>query len=250
MSTVAPSRLRVPFQRLPLRAFAALAVIALAYHYSLLSLARGLTLQTPLAYLALVPLISLLLGWVIIARAPNPRPIHDRQLDYIIGVILLLVAASVAVLVPATMSHQYWLYRIDLLSLPLFAAGILAIFYGLRHLWALRLPIAFLFLTWPVPYLPIAGDGMRLSTDLTVRALTWVSDFVPFALPTGDEGLFWVTHAGEQFPLSVASACSGVNSLVGFMLVGGALTLVLKGSWWRRAAWLLCGIVVIWVLNL
>jgi len=71
-------------ERVPRRALALLGLVLLAHHYSLQTLARGLALQTPLADLALVPLIALILAWVRLRREPAPRPIHDRQVDYIV----------------------------------------------------------------------------------------------------------------------------------------------------------------------
>src|SRR5256885_12896454 len=77
-----------------MRAAALLVAVVIAYSYSLSTLIRGIGLQTPLAYLALVPVISLVLAWVRLAREPAPLPIHDRQVDYIIGITLLLVACA------------------------------------------------------------------------------------------------------------------------------------------------------------
>jgi exosortase len=235
---------------LPVRPLAVLAVIAVAYNYSLLTLARGLSLQTPLAYLALVPLISIVLAWVRVAREPLGRPIHDRQVDYIVGLGLVASAAAISLVVPLTLTTRFWLYRVDLLSLPFFVAGIIALVYGVRRLWALRVPIAFLFLAWPLPYAPLVGDGMQLFTDLTAGALTLISHVVPFAVATGgDEAVFFVRHKGYAFPLSVGAACAGVNSLVGFILIGGALSYVVSGRLLRRILWLLTGLVVVWLLN-
>src|SRR4029077_14046127 len=73
------------------RVGAVLAMVLGAYHYSLLSLVQTLGLETPLAYVGLVPLIALALGAI---RARTARPhlaIYDRQVDYIVGVPLLLV---------------------------------------------------------------------------------------------------------------------------------------------------------------
>jgi len=235
---------------LPFRALAVLAVIAVAYNYSLLTLARGLSLQTPLAYLALVPVISIALAWVRVAREPIGPPIHDRQVDYIVGVALVFSAGVISLVVPITLTSRFWLYRVDLLSLPLFVAGIVALVYGVRRLWALRVPIAFLFLAWPLPYAPLVGDGMQLFTDLTASALTLVNHVIPLATTTGgDEAVFFIRHAGFAFPLSVGAACAGVNSLVGFILIGGALSYVVDGPWMRRILWLFTGLVVVWLLN-
>lgn len=245
--SVAVSR---PAKYVPWRAIAAGAAVLAAYHFSFLSLFYGLTLQTPLAYLALVPPMALILGVVRLRREPLQLPIHDRQVDYIIGLALLVVAASVALVIPLVYDTRFWLYRVDLLSLPFFVAGLVTLFYGTRHLWALRFPIAFLFLAWPAPYLPLAGDGMRASVDVTVAALTAISSFAPVAQPvSGGEGVFLVHHAGQSFILGVGSACSGVNSLVGFVLIGSALAYVVHGPFMRKVAWLVIGLVVIWLLN-
>ena len=132
-----------------MRAAALLVAVVIAYSYSLSTLIRGIGLQTPLAYLPLVPVISLVLAWVRLAREPAPLPIHDRQVDYIIGITLLVVACAVALLAPITLSTAFWLNRYDLLGLPFFVSGLVALLYGVRRLWALKVPIAFLFLAWP-----------------------------------------------------------------------------------------------------
>jgi exosortase len=237
--------------RIPVRALAVVAAVSLAYHYSLLTLARGVGLQTPLAYLAFVPLIAIALGWVALRREPVQRPIHDRQLDYIVGLALIVFAAALAWLLPTTLAARFWMYRVDLLSLPIFAAGIVTLLYGLRSVWTLRFPLGFLLLAWPVPYLPLVGDGIRAFVDATSVALTALTHVIPIATAVpGDDTFFFVKHNDELFPLSVSSACSGVNGLVGFILVGGALAYVVDGRLLRRLVWLASGLVLIWALNI
>ncbi len=65
-----------------------------------------------------------------------------------------------------------------------------------------------------------------------------------------DNTLFVVTHHGSTFALSVVSACSGVNGVVGFLLVGSAFAAIVRGPKVRKACWLLGGIVVLWIINL
>ena len=227
------------------------AAVLIAYHYSLTTLARGATLQTPLAYLFLVPVISLLL---VAARVGSglPIPARELRLDFVlgraIGVGLVGIALAIALLVPLDIG--FWLYRADLLSLPVFVAGLVSLLYGVRTAWTFKFPLAFLFLAWPVPYLPLLGGGLESFTNLTIGAVGIVSGFFPAIQNTGSEGIFVLTHAGSTFPLSIGSACSGVNSLVGFMLVGGALSYVVRGKLWRRMLWLVSGFVVIWLLNI
>jgi hypothetical protein len=195
---------------LSVRVVLLIAAVLVAYHYSLVTLLRSLTLQTPLAYLALVPVIASLLAWVRIRREPVTRPIHDRQVDYIIGLAFLAVALAIALLIPLVLGPAFWLNRIDLVSLPFFVAGLVALLFGVRRLWTVRFPVFFLFLAWPVPYLPFVGAGLRWLAEASVAALSVISVVMPFADPAPNgSGLFIIHHGGDSFGLFVASECAG-----------------------------------------
>jgi exosortase/archaeosortase family protein len=53
----------------------------------------------------------------------------------------------------------------------------------------------------------------------------------------------------QAFAVSIGSACAGVNSLVGFMLLGGAFLYVVRGPAPRRALWLGTGLGIVFGLN-
>ena len=237
--------------RLPIRAIALIGLVVLAYNYSLLTLVRGLALQTPLAYLGLVPLIAVILAWVRLAREPSPLPIHDRQVDYIVGLALIGTALAVLLLPPLTLDTRFWLYRIDLLSLPLFVSGAVSLLWGVRRLWALRVPILFLLLAWPLPYTPLVSDWTEWFTEATATALAGLSAVLPLAQPAPEDGLvFYIGSGPKAFAVSIGSACAGVNSLVGFVLIGTALAYVVRGPNLRRMAWLATGLAIVWLLNI
>ncbi len=234
-----------------LRFLVVAAITVAAYHYSLLTLLRGLTLDTPLAYLALVPVIVVLLI-AIRALTPHREPdIHDRYLDYMIGLPLLAAALVLLVVLPVRLSSFYWYWRIDLLSLPLFLAGAVSLVFGLRALWRVRLAIAFLFLAWPLPYLMVLSSELNAVTAITLAMLRFALRFVPLAqpLPSTDQALFVIAHAGSRFTLSVGSACSGVNGMVGFGLVGLAFASLVRGRLSAKLLWLAAGLVLIWLLD-
>ena len=234
--------------RMPVRGLVLVASVALAYNYSLETLVRGLSLQTPLAYLALVPLIALALGAVNFRLQPNLRPINDRQLDWIIGLFFIAVAASINLLLPSSYSADFWLHRIDMLGLPFFAAGMIALLYGVRRLWALRWAVMFLFLAWPDPYVTVLASAIGTSTDLALAAVGATLQVIPVAQPLGN-GTFLVAHGSDQFSLAVGSACSGINSLVGFAIIGAAFNTMFKGSVIRRVLWLVAGLLLVGQLN-
>lgn len=232
------------------RPLAVVVVVVVAYHRSLLSLLEGLNLDTPLAHLGLVPAMALLL--CLVRRRDRDEPqIHDRQLDWIVAIPLLALAVGANVLLPVHLSTDYWTWRIDLLTLPLFVAGVTALLLGVRTLARVLPAVLFLLLAWPWPYNFALDRWLGRFTELTVSALSALMGLVEVATPVkGSGGLFVIQHGGSSIEMSVASACSGANGLVGFLLVGVALLTVVSGSRMRKMAWLAAGAVVVWSLNL
>jgi exosortase/archaeosortase family protein len=239
--------------RLLLRAVVVTALVAVAYQYSLSTLLSSLSQETPLAYLGLVPVISLLLiaGLLYLPGRPQ-RDIHDRYLDYLVGVPLLAIAVLIVTIGPAFMSTFFWLWRFDMISLPLFVAGAIALAFGSRMLWRLRLPVAFLLLAWPPIYTLFLNGWLNQFTNLTLAALHALLRVVPLAVPVafGDGSLFQITSGGGSFVLSVASACAGVNSVLGFLLVGMAAAALVRGPRRLKLLWLVLGMALIWLLDL
>jgi exosortase/archaeosortase family protein len=226
--------------------------IAAAYHYSLLTLVRSLELETPLAYLGLVPFMAAGLAALRARPRAGEPAIHDRQVDYIIGIPLLLGAVAVITFMPARLSTLFWIWRVDLLSLPIFVAGVVTIVFGVRTLWRVRLAVGFLFLAWPLPYTLFLTRWLDGFTGVTISSLKKALGVFHVAewTPGSDGSLFAITHGSERFVVSVASACSGVNGVVGFLLVGIAFTALVKGRRIPKLLWLTTGLALIWALNL
>jgi exosortase/archaeosortase family protein len=253
-----PARLRLLWAQAPPRGRTAVQLALLlgsvvgAYSYSLTTLFQNAGLETPLAYVSLVPVISLALA--ALRRHPvKPEPaIHDRQVDYIVGVPLVALALGVNLWLPNKLSAMFWVWRLDLFSLPFFVAGAVAIIFGTRIMWRQKLAIGYLMLAWPLPYTLVLLGLLNGFTNLTLAGLHAVLHVVPVATPasSSDSSVFSVVHAGRSFPLSVVSACSGVNGIVGFLLIGVAFGAVVTGPFLRKALWLAGGMVLLWCTNL
>ena len=232
---------------------ALLAIIIIAYSYSLTTLLQLADLNSPLAYVSLVPIIALILAGVN-SRPSQPEPaIHDRQTDYIVGVPLMAVALCANLFLPTKLSAMFWVWRIDLLTLPFFVAGAVAVIFGVRVLWRQKVAVAFLLLAWPYPYTSVLLGVLNAFTNATLFALTKILHVVHVATPTAggsDNAVFTVVHNGHPFNLSVISACSGVNSVVGFLLIGAAFAAVIRGPLVRKLLWLAGGMLLLWVFNL
>jgi exosortase/archaeosortase family protein len=234
------------------RAAIILAATVGAYHYSLATLLSGLSLQSPLAYLGLVPFIALLLA-VVIGLTPHNEPdIEDRFVDYAIALPLLTAALATLLILPVHAAEYFWLWRLDVLSLPLFVAGAIALLFGVRVLWRLRWPILYLLAAWPLPYVLFLTNWMGAFTDTTLAALRLALSVIPVATPlaASDGSLFSIAHAGRSFVLSVASACAGVNGLAAFIVVGAAFATIVHGRLINKGLWLGFGMLLICLLNL
>ena len=234
------------------RAVLVLVAVAVAYRYSLRTLLDTVGTDTPLAYLGLAPLIAF--GVALLVGRPGlpSADIHDRYIDYLIGVPLLATSILMTVVLPARMSLLFWYYRVDLLSLPLFVAGAVALLFGSATLWRIRYAVGFLVLAWPVPYNWALAHGMGSFSNLTLSSLRYLNHLFPIAhqQANGDGSVFILHHGSSFFTLSVASACTGVDSFVGFLLVGLAVMTVIDGPKAGRVLWVATGMALSFGLNL
>ncbi len=241
-----------PRTRTTIQMVVLIGVVVVAYNYSLTTLWQLAGLDTPLAYVSLVPLISLALA-AVHARPIKPEPeIHDRQTDYIVGVPLMAAALFVNYLLPFKLSALFWVWRIDLLTLPFFVAGAVAVIFGLRVLWRQKLAIAFLFLAWPYPYTSVLLRLLNGFTSATLFGIAHILKVVHVAkpVPSLDNQVYSIVYHGHPFTLSVVSACSGVSSVVGFLLVGAAFGAIVRGPLLTKCLWLFGGMCLLWIINL
>jgi len=224
----------------------------LAYHFTLLSLADYLRLDTPLAYLPLLPLVTAATVYVKVQQhRHSAQPIQDRQTDYLVGVPLMAAALVLITVVPAAWSTYYWSERPDVISLALFVSAGVILFYGFNWFWRLRGPLLFLFLMWPALYLHAMAGILDAFTNATNGALGQVVQHLPLGVtPGGGPGLLLITvkHAAPIL-ISVGTACSGANSVLGFLLLGSASLLGVTGRRGAKLLWLAAGLALTFVLN-
>ncbi len=190
---------------------------------------------------------------VVYSRPRRAEPaIHDRQTDYIIGVPLMVVALLINRLLPAKWSAMFWVWRMDLFTLPFFVAGAVAVIFGVRVLWRQKWSIGFLLLAWTWPWSTVLLGILNAFTSATLFAMNRIVNVTHLAVLDGplSGGVFSVRHNHGVFSLSVVSACSGVSSVVGFLLVGTAFLFVVRGPLFRKALWLVGGMILLWTINL
>ncbi len=183
---------------------------------------------------ALVPLISLYLLW---QRRDELQRVRARVFWPGFAAIALALVAYVffAVGVPNHMGQG--------LSVILAVFGATLLLTGPAVMRLAFLPIAYLvfMITLPemimikltAPLQQIAAKGsyvllniIGITTDLKGVVITIVPD------------------EGKPIPLNVAEQCSGMRTLVSFVALAGAVTLVASRHWWQRIAVMICSIPV------
>jgi len=107
----------------------------------------------------------------------------------------------------------------------------------LRHLF---LPIAYLLLMITISdsYMLaitfklqlIASQGSWLILSLIGEPFGW------FSIDIDGNTLVIITSAGEQLPMNVAEACSGMRMVVAFYALAVAVALLGSSQWWQRIA--------------
>src|SRR5436190_3612402 len=234
-----------------LRLAAAIAAVGLAYHCSFGTLAASWRYDTPLADLVLVPPIAAALLYAALRRHRFVAFLRLGRFDYVLAGVLLTLALGLVAAGPTLWSKYFWAMRLDLLTLPLFAAAVVVLLFGSRALIPLGFPVLFLLLAWPLPYDAVLEHALSSFTQSTAWAVERMAALTQAAAPVGGSGgsRYVVSHAGGQIVVSVASACSGVNGLVGFGVVGLAALWLVRGRIVRRLVWLLFGACLVWALN-
>jgi exosortase/archaeosortase family protein len=234
-------------------AVAIVVVVVAAYHFTLASLFDFLRLQTPLAYVALLPFFCL--GMVLITvrgyRGADP-PMRDRQIDVILGVPLMLFAVLLITLAAVIDSAYYWTDRADVISMALFAMGATIVLYGTGWFWRLRAAFVFLLLAWPALYLHVMAGVMQLFTYWTNWAMAKVMSSLPLgATPGANPGDVIISQGhGSSLVVSIGSACSGADTVLGFALIGGALVTLMQRGQVRKTLWWITGLALTFGLNI
>jgi len=229
-------------------------VVALmaAYWFTLTSFLDNLRLDTPLAYLPMLPLFAMGTAWLTARRAASrSEPDSGRELDPWLAAPLLLVALLLITVVPLFWSTLYWIDRLDVLSLAMFVTGGVTLLYGVGWTWRLRAPLLLLFLMWPALYVHALPQVLEAASETTNTALGWLVANLPLGVRRGSDPSLLLINTGGPAPLlvSVGSACSGANSVLGFALVGGVTSTMLVGSLVRKLAWLMVGLALAFVAN-
>ncbi|MHB8645793.1 MAG: exosortase/archaeosortase family protein [Thermomicrobiales bacterium] len=252
ISSIAPGRieprLRTARFDIAWRPLVLIVSVIAAYFFSLSDLIRAMKFDTPLSYLGLVPAIAFGLGCYRYRRM-GAAPVKIGPLDAAAGSAFLILATLIGIGLPIALDAYAWSKRLDLLSLPIFATGLLILLYGTVGLnWAWP-ALAYGFLIWPVPYEFFLGHLLNPLTDWTSWSAAQLVRILPLgaAVDPTDITVFVISTPQKPQEVSIGSACSGFNSFVAWVLIGVALAVIVRGKRRTDGGFLIAGRLACWI---
>lgn len=179
----------------------------------------------------LVPLISV---YMVYQRRRELAQLAART--YWPGVVPLLTGVACYFFFTLTAAPGVHLFQG--LSLVLVVTGIVLTLFGAGMFTHLAFPCAYLSFAVTVPEMVMNYITFKLQVIATQGAHV-VLLMLGLTVDRAGNTLTILTSGGEEIPLNVAEACSGMRMVVAFLALGVAVAYVSCPRWWQRTALIL-----------
>jgi exosortase len=172
-----------------------------------------------------------------------------RYLPSIAGILL----AATAILLYWQGSYTFTPLEYHMIALPVFAAGLILIFFNAQTLKQSIFAVAFLFLLTPPPLETLYGLGSALSATTSQLSYSLIRLFQIPATLTSASGtpLIQITGAGSTtMSFGVDIACSGIYSLIAFLVFALFTAYIIRDKPWKKLILFLVGFLLIYAINI
>ena len=177
------------------------------------------------------------------------EPKETRHLPITAGILLL----ATAVLLYWHGSYTFTPLEYHMFALPIFVAGLFLILFNPQVLWQLAFPIVFLTFLMPPPSEILYGLGATLSIISSEASNAIIGLLgVPSTITSeyGNPTIIITRPDGTSLPFTVDIACSGVYSLIGFLIFATFIAYIIRDKPWKKLAILPIGLPLIYLLNI
>ncbi|AUW95156.1 hypothetical protein BXT84_15320 [Sulfobacillus thermotolerans] len=194
---------------------------------------QNILADTPIADLIWIPILAI--GWASwnLLAVPFEGP-DDSELDAILGISLAAITGLALIVGPARWPTAFVFDHAGLLLWPLWILAMTWLFWGIGATRKVLGPLVYLLLVWPPVFEAIANATQTLLVTWAIRILQystasfgWIHAIQPF-------GTFNVAYGHIEFPVIVAEACSGADSLLGAAIVIPVIWFLLNGRWQHK----------------
>lgn len=208
------------------------------------------------SYVLVIPLLliyfiyrkSKTLAAVMAYQSSNEQQ-RTKYLAKLCGVLLSVTA----VILYWAGSSRFTPLEFHLFTLPIFAAGLALILFTPQTLRQAAFPIAFLIFLAPPPSEILYGLGSTLSVISSEASTAIVNVLgVPATISSeyGNPTIIVTRPDQTIMNFTVDIACSGIYSLIGFLVFAVFVAYIVRDKVWKRAIILLIGFPLIYLLNI
>jgi exosortase len=232
-----------------------LAVLALYFQDLNMVFTGALTNETTFHILAIPFLFAYLIfrkRKMILATIQSPKAgINSFQKNF--SVLAGISLSAVAIVTYWYGSYSFTPLEYHILTLPFLAAGLILILFNVQTLKQLLFPLAFLIFLTPPPDEILYGFGSALANLSAAASNGLANVFGLHATLSANLGSPVITllkpdHTTLSFGVDVA--CSGIYSLIGFLIFALFIAYILRGKLTSKLAVLIIGIPLIVALNI
>jgi exosortase len=239
---------------LALKAAALTIAVAVLYFQDLRMIFDNALNDEAASHILLVPVIFAYLIYrkrkmLRVAASTDSSQRTAKQAALISGILL----CTTAVILYWYGSSTFTPLEYHILTLPIFATGLTLILFNPQTLRQAIFPVAFLAFLTPPPSEIIQGVGSALSVMSTEAANAIVNLFGLHSTITSQAGTPAIQiMRPDNTPMSftVDIACSGIYSLIGFVIFAAFIAYVVRDKTWKKVTILAIGFPLIYLLNI
>ncbi|MBE3116916.1 exosortase/archaeosortase family protein [Candidatus Bathyarchaeota archaeon] len=237
--------------------FSVIAVAVMAFYFQDLSMVfkGALTDESTFHILAIPFLFAYLLfrKRKMISASIQPASANAQGFQKYFSTLTGITLSAVAILTYWYGSYTFTPIEYHMITLPFLAAGLTLILFNPQTLKQLLFPIAFLIFLTPPPSEILYSAGSALANLSASASNTLANVFGLHAtLSTSNVGpvITLLRPDNTTLPFNVDVACSGVYSLIGFLIFAIVIAYITHGKLRNKFAILIMGIPLIVVLNI
>lgn len=181
----------------------------------------------------------------------EPSPLHRKAFPHkeIIGTLLFLIAF----LTYSYGSYTFTPLEFHMFALPIFVTACTLILFNTQTLKQLAFPLLFLFFLMPPPTQIVYALGSTLSIISTQASCAILNLFglaAEISMTYGNPAITITQPNGTPLSFTVDIACSGIYSLIGFLIFATFIAYTARTKTLKKPAIFLIGLPLICLLNI
>jgi len=231
------------------------AAVLAVFHQDLAIVLNDALVSESMSHILIMPFLLIYLLYrkrkMLRAVVPIEKQEHPRQLRHL-PTIAGIVLSTAAILFYWHGSYTFTPLEYHMLALPIFTTGLTLVLFNPQTLRQLAFPLAFLAFLIPPPSEILYGLGSTLSIVSSQVSYALINSLgIPSTLTNeyGNPVIQITRPGGTTISFAVDIACSGIYSLIGFLIFAVFIAYIIRDKPWKKLTLFLIGFALIYILN-